>query len=230
MGYFIFDNKSHNLALDEIHHIKDVLRLKPKEKIQATDGQGNLYDLEIKNLKPFNVEILNIQNIAKNKVNINCIITTIKIPLLELVIQKLTEIGVDEITITKTKFAQINLDQIENKINRWQNIIITACKQSERVYFPKISIQNLDQITYTANSLNLIGDTQYNKTQNINNIDLENINNINLLIGPEGGFEQQEYINLINTYKYKAISFAPYILRSETASIVGAGILRNLTL
>jgi 16S rRNA (uracil1498-N3)-methyltransferase len=230
MGYFIFDNKSHNLALDEIHHIKDVLRLKPKEKIQATDGQGNLYELEIKNLKPFNVEILNIQNIAKNKIHINCIITTIKIPLLELVIQKLTEIGVDEITITKTKFAQINLDQIENKINRWQNIIITACKQSERVYFPKISIQNLDQITYTANSLNLIGDTQYNKTQNINNIDLENINTINLLIGPEGGFEQEEYINLINTYKYKAISFAPYILRSETASIVGAGILRNLTL
>lgn len=230
MGYFIFDTKSQNLALDEIHHIKDVLRLKPQDKIQATDGQGNLYKLEIKSLKPFNIEVINIQNITTNKIHIHCILATIKIPLLELVIQKLTEIGVDEITITKTKFAQIGLEKLENKLNRWQNIIQTACKQSERVYFPTISIQNLDQIKYPANSLNLIGDTQYNKAQNINNINLQSINHINLLIGPEGGFEQKEYNDLINQSNYTAISFATYILRSETASIVGAGILRNLTL
>ena len=231
MGYFIFDNKTQDLHLDEIHHIKDVLRLKPGTNIQATNGNGDLYNLKIKNLKPFNLEILNIQNISEPKIHIHCIISIIKIPLLELVIQKLTEIGVDEITITKTKFAQIGLDKVENKLTRWQSIINTACKQSERVYFPKISIKTLDKIKYRDNSINFIGDTQFSDSpQDIKSINLNNITNITLLIGPEGGFEKQEYTDLVNKYNYIPVTFTPYILRSETAAIVGAGILKNLTL
>lgn len=231
MGYFIFDNSTENLAVDEIHHIKDVLRLKPGTNIQATNGTGDLYDLKIKNLKPFQLEILNTQNISEPKIHIHCIISIIKIPFLELVIQKLTEIGVDEITITKTKFAQIGLDKVENKLERWQNIISTACKQSERAYFPKISIKNLDEIKYRDNSINFIGDTQFSANpKNIKSIALDNITDINFLVGPEGGFEQQEYTDLIENYNYIPIKLTPYILRSETAAIVGAGILKNLTL
>jgi len=232
MGYFIFDKNTDNLALDEIHHIRDVLRLKPNTNIKATDGQGNLYELNIKSLKPFTVDILSTQNFSNDNIYIRCIIATIKTPLLELIIQKLTEIGIDEIIITKTKFAQISLDKLESKLNRWETIINTACKQSERVYFPKISIQNLNQIQYhTDNNLNLIGDTQYSiEAPNIKTINITNIKTINLLIGPEGGFEKEEYKSLVQQYNYTPITFAPNILRSETAAIVGAGILKNLTL
>lgn len=232
MGYFIFDYKTKTLHMDEVHHIKDVLRLKPGTRIKATDGKGNLYELKIQSLKPFNIEIFNIQNISEPKIHIHCIISIIKIPLLELVIQKLTEIGVDEITITKTKFAQIGLEKLENKLQRWQTIINTACKQAERVHFPNISIQNIDEIKYASNdSLNLIGDTQFSDSpQDIKSINLNNITNITLLIGPEGGFEKQEYTDLVNKYNYIPVTFTPYILRSETAAIVGTGILKNLIL
>jgi 16S rRNA (uracil1498-N3)-methyltransferase len=232
MGYFIFDNTTNSLDLDEIHHIKDVLRLKPGANIKATDGKGNLYNLRIANLKPFNLEIINIENIANNNIYIRCVIATIKVPLLELIIQKLTEIGVDEIIVTKTKFAQIGLDKLENKLQRWQTIINTACKQAERVHFPTMSIQNIDEIEYAANnSLNLIGDTQFSDNpQDIKSINLNNITNITLLIGPEGGFEKQEYTNLVEKYNYVPVTFTPYILRSETAAIVGTGILKNLVL
>jgi 16S rRNA (uracil1498-N3)-methyltransferase len=232
MGYFIFDNTTNSLKLEEIHHIKDVLRLKPGTNIKATDGKGNLYNLRINNLKPFNLEIINIQNIANNNIYIRCVIATIKVPLLELIIQKLTEIGVDEIIVTKTKFAQIGLDKLENKLQRWHTIINTACKQAERVHFPTISIQNIDEIKYESNnSLNLIGDTQFNDSpQDIKYINLNNITNITLLIGPEGGFEKQEYTNLVEKYNYIPVTFTPYILRSETAAIVGTGILKNLIL
>jgi 16S rRNA (uracil1498-N3)-methyltransferase len=232
MGYFIFDPITKNLSLDEIHHIKDVLRLKPGSNLKATDGKGNLYSLRITHIKPFGLDVLNITTIPPANIYIRCIIATIKIPLLELAIQKLTEIGVDEIIITKTKFAQIELEKIENKLSRWQTIINTACKQSERVYFPNISIQKIENIEYDGyNNLNLIGDTQFsNNTQNIKSIVLDNIKNITLLIGPEGGFEKQEYVDLIDKYNYIPVIFTPYILRSETAAIVGSGILKNLSL
>lgn len=232
MGYFIFDKNTDNLALDEIHHIRDVLRLKPNTNIKATDGQGNLYELNINSLKPFTVDILSTKNFSNDNIYIRCIIATIKTQLLELIIQKLTEIGINEIIITKTKFAQISLDKLESKLNRWETIIHTACKQAEIVHFPTISIQNLSQIQYhTENNLNLIGDTQYSiEAPNIKSINLTNIKTINLLIGPEGGFEKEEYKNLLQQYNYTPITFAPNILRAETAAIVGAGILKNLTL
>jgi len=232
MGYFIFDSTTNNLHLDEIHHIKDVLRLKPGASIKATDGKGNLYDLKITSLKPFSLDIINVQNISNNIIYIRCVIATIKIPLLELVIQKLTEIGVDEIIVTKTKFAQINLDKLENKLQRWHTIINTACKQAERVHFPTISIENIDKIEYNIdNNLNLIGDTQFSDNpQDIKFINLNNTTNITLLIGPEGGFERQEYTDLLEKYNYIPVTFTPYILRSETAAIVGTGILKNLVL
>jgi len=232
MGYFIFDNANNSLHVDEMHHIKDVLRLKPGTSIKATDGKGNLYDLRITNLKPFSLEIVSIKNITNNNIYIRCIIATIKIPLLELVIQKLTEIGVDEIIITKTKFAQISLEKLENKLKRWQTIINTACKQAERVHFPTISIKNIDKIEYDIDSnLNLVGDTQFSDNpKDIKSLSLDHIKSITLLIGPEGGFEKQEYTNLVEKYNYIPVNFTPYILRSETAAIVGTGILKNLIL
>lgn len=231
MGYFIFDPEQGNLTSDEIHHIKDVLRLKPGSEILATDGKGKEYKLRLKNLKPFDVQIIDIGTLPESSIKIRCIISNIKVPLLELIIQKLTEIGVDKIIITKTKFAQINLDKLSPKLKRWETIIQTACKQSQRAYFPKILIQELNQIEYTEGDINLIGDTQYSSNSLlINTINISKCKNINLLIGPEGGFEKSEYDNLVKTYNYTSVKFASNILRTETAAIVGAGILKNNTL
>lgn len=230
MGYFIFDTEVQSLIPDEIHHITNVLRLKPNEIIQATDGKGTLYSLKISSLKPFKADIIDSITTPRQKPCIRVIVSIIKIPLLELIIQKLTELGIDEIIITKTDYAQINLKDIISKQNRWNTIITTACKQSEQVYFPILTIQELDKIHYTPNSLNLIGDTQYDKPIPIHSINMENISDINLLIGPEGGFSQKEYADLLSQYSYMAVSFNPNILRAETAAIVGAGILKSLSL
>lgn len=230
MGYFIFDTNKQSLIQDEIHHISNVLRLKTNKIIQATDGKGNLYNLKISSLKPFKTEIIDTILTKRTKLSIRVIVSIIKIPLLELIIQKLTEIGIDEIIITKTDYAQINLKDIKPKQNRWNTIITTACKQSEQVYFPTLTIQELDQIDYIPNSLNLIGDTQYNKPIPIHSIAIENISHINLLIGPEGGFSQKEYADLVSQYSFIAVSLNPNILRAETAAIVGAGILKSLSI
>ena len=84
MGYFIFDLKEQSLVPEETHHISNVLRLKPNEIIQATDGIGTLYKLKINSLKPFKGDIVETITIPRQKLSIRVIISIIKIPLLEL--------------------------------------------------------------------------------------------------------------------------------------------------
>ena len=87
MGYFIFDKEAQSLIQNEIHHITNVLRLKPNEIIQATDGKGTLYNLKITSLKPFQTEIIESFSTERTKPSIRVIVSIIKIPLLELIIQ-----------------------------------------------------------------------------------------------------------------------------------------------
>lgn len=229
MGYFLLDETKQNLLSQESHHIKKVLRMKVGDHIQATDGNGGLYEAQITSLEPFDINIYNNTVVTPSSYRLRLIISAIKTPLLELIIQKLTEIGVDEIIITHTDFSQIPLKQIESKLDRFKTIISTACKQAERTYFPILSIQELEQISYPMdNALNLIGNTQYTlgDTSRITDIDIETFSSITLFIGPEGGFSEKEYQDLVEKYYYIPVQFTPYILRTETAAMIGAGIIK----
>ena len=229
MGYFLLDETKQHLLPQESHHITQVLRMRVGDHIQATDGNGGLYEAKITSLDPFDITIYNSTVVKPSSYRLRLIISAIKVPLLELIIQKLTEIGVDDIIITHTDFSQIPLKQIESKLDRFKTIITTACKQAERAYFPTLSLQELHQISYpTQNSLNLMGNTQYTlgETSRIIDINLDAFSSITLFIGPEGGFSEKEYQDLIEHYQYIPVQFTPYILRTETAAIIGSGIIK----
>ena len=66
------------------------------------------------------------------------------------------------------------------------------------------------------------------KTRNILKKESINSNKICLIIGPEGGFSEDE-IQLAKDNKITEISFGKNRLRSETAAIYGLSILRSIT-
>lgn len=230
MSYFLLDERTQSLLPSESHHSIKVLRMKMGDSIEAIDGKGNIYEGKISSIEPFEMQIVNHTHITRPSITTRVIISAIKIPLLELIIQKLTEIGIDEIIITHTDFSQVPLKNITPKLERFKTIIVTACKQSERAYFPEIHIQPLSEISYESNSINIIGNTQYNTkpTIPISELKLKDISSITLCIGPEGGFSEEEYTRLITNNSYIPVQFAPHILRTETAAIVGAGIIKSL--
>ena len=50
------------------------------------------------------------------------------------------------------------------------------------------------------------------------------INTIGIFVGPEGGFEEEEIVN-IQDIDSKVVSLGPRILRTETASVVASSIV-----
>ena len=152
-------------------------------------------------------------------INITALISTIKQDKFEIILQKLTELGVKKIVPVKTAYSQ-DLFLNDKKIIRFKKIIQEAAEQSHRNTIPELCpLINIKEVDKYNSELNLVS---YEKETN-SNVNLK-ANSITFIIGPEGGFKEEEIELLINK-GYKAISLGKRILRAETAAIDTASII-----
>ncbi len=212
------------LEADEFFHCTKVLRNREKDIIYLTDGKGNLYESEILKIKKNQCDIRSIKKIKtlkKNKKN-HVVISVIKSQnRLEWMVEKLTEIGIDEITFISTKHSEksnINYKRIDKKI-------ISALKQCKSLFKPKINklISVNDFLKYDFETSNkyiadLSSKIEMKKNKN-------HINSL-IIIGPEGDFSKEEIENF-KKKGYQKISLGNQVLRSETAAIVGGYLLMS---
>ncbi|MBV20363.1 MAG: 16S rRNA (uracil(1498)-N(3))-methyltransferase [Cytophagia bacterium] len=212
------------LEADEFFHCTKVLRNREKDIIYLTDGKGNLYESEILKIKKNQCDIRSIKKIKtlkKNKKN-HVVISVIKSQnRLEWMVEKLTEIGIDEITFISTKHSErsnINYKRIDKKI-------ISALKQCKSLFKPKINklISVNDFLKYDFETSNkyiadLSSKIEMKKNKN-------HINSL-IVIGPEGDFSKEE-LEDFKKRGYQKISLGNQVLRSETAAIVGGYLLMS---
>ena len=148
---------------------------------------------------------------------------------MEMILQKLTEVGVDEIVLVQTKRSVSKVDdkKEDKKLERWERIIYEAAKQSKRGKIPKLrGILNFKEALEDMknNDLN-IAPYENERTKSIKQvIKGVNINTMGIFVGPEGGFEESE-IEAIEEIDGKSVSLGPRILRTETASLVASSIV-----
>ena len=144
-------------------------------------------------------------------------------------IQKAVELGVNRIIplLTQRFSGKPDPRRLEKKILHWQAIANSACEQSGRVNTVEITEPvRFDEIKQFHAELKLLpvpGSRQY--LSDFSSLQPETLN---LLIGPEGGLDQNEINNAILHDGYQAISLGPRILRTETAGVVALSIAQSL--
>ena len=217
---------------EDVKHISRVLRCKENDKLEVCDMDNNEYICEIREINKDNIllDIIEKVNIKRE--------SSLKVKLyqgmpkgtkMELILQKLTEIGVDEIVLVQTKRSVTKIDnkKEDKKIERWERIIYEAAKQSKRGKIPtlrgvlsfKEALKDMEN-----NDLNLCP-YENERTISINECLKDvNANTIGVFVGPEGGFEEDE-IEKIQDMDGKVVSLGPRILRTETASVVASSIV-----
>jgi len=149
------------------------------------------------------------------------------------VIQKAVELGVHSITPILTQRSLIKLkDDKRNKKNQhWQQISLSACEQSGRSIIPKVNdIISLE--TCFTSMTPKIGELRYLLNPYVrNSLNANKINaapdGIKLVIGPEGGFTENE-VSFIESHDFKSVMLGPRILRTETAPIASIAILQSI--
>jgi 16S rRNA (uracil1498-N3)-methyltransferase len=220
--YFVNEIKNDIVSLDkdQLHHIKNVMRMKENDEITCVYNQ-EVYLCYVANISPFEVKVkqkLDENHELKNKITLMYCLP--KGEKLDLVVQKATELGVYEIILVQSSrcIAKITNENKDKKLARFNKIALEASEQSKRNIVPTIK----DVISYKDISKYHF-DHQYIAYENEDEISfLNRISQIKenesvcVLIGSEGGFslEEVEYANKVG---YTSISLGKRILRSETA-------------
>lgn len=218
----IGDLQQVELCDDAVGHIARVLRMQEGQAVCLFDGSGYEYSATIIELTKKKVVV----NIDESKLN------DIESPLnlhlgqvisrgdkMEFTIQKSVELGVNTITPLLSERCGVKLDEkrFEKKLSQWQKIAIAACEQCGRNVVPEIRpIIQLEQWCAEqtdALKLNLHPRAKYS----INTLP-EPVQDVRLLIGPEGGLSEEE-ITMTEQYHFDEILLGPRVLRTETAAL-----------
>ncbi len=227
--YFIKEKNNNYLVLNtnDIHHIKNVMRNKPGDLIECVYNE-KLYICEIIDTSNSNVKIIKELN-DYNELNIDITIAIglVKEQKYDLILQKLTELGVSRIIPLKMERSIIKIDnkKLANKLERWNKICKEASEQSKRNRIPEI-LQPLSLKELTNYNFDKKYICSLNTEIKLNNKELEQIkdNKTIFIIGPEGGISDNEE-KYLESIGYKSISLGNRVMRVETAAIYIASII-----
>ena len=213
---------------NDIHHIKNVMRMKIGDTIEVV-YDNKVYICKINNIEPLDLSIDKII-LDENKLNfdITIAIALVKEQKMDLILQKLTELGVNTIIPVSMERSIVKLDEskFRKKKVRWESICKEASEQSKRTNIPTITdVMTIKELSKMTADYKLVASTK-EKSKMLNNY-LQNINNcakIILVIGPEGGISEREE-SILNENEFNSISFGGLIFRVETAAIYAASVL-----
>lgn len=224
------ENKKDNryfIVGSDFNHIKNVLRMNVGEQfLVSCDDSSDLCEIESIESDTIVVKILEENYQSTNlPIKIHLFQGLPKSDKLELIIQKVVELGVTSITPVSMKRSIVKIDdkKKKSKQERWQTIAEAAAKQSKRTSIPEVrSVLSYKEMLNIAKDLDLLlvpyecaeGMTATKEALN----QIKSGMSVGILIGPEGGFEQKEIEDAI-AVNGKIISLGSRILRTETAAI-----------
>jgi 16S rRNA (uracil1498-N3)-methyltransferase len=215
------------LSNDDNYHIKKVMRMNIGDKIEIVDNK-KLFICEIISLDPVKAKV--IETINENNENDKKIIlvqSLVNETKMDYVLQKGTELGVNEFYAFKSHNCVIKENEKSNKkIVRWQKIVKEASEQSKRNIIPKVcDIVDIATLCKIAADVKLLL-TVREMSKNIKNIlkELKNYDTLIIVVGPEGGFTSQEEETLIKN-GFISTSLGKRVLRTETAGMVAISMI-----
>jgi 16S rRNA (uracil1498-N3)-methyltransferase len=205
------------LEKEIFHQLKNVLRKRVGDRIILFNGTGIEAEAKIKKFfkDKVEVEILKIEKPEREpKVFVSLFCSILKKSNFELVVQKVTEIGVGEIVPILCK----NTVKTGLNLKRLEKIAKEAAEQSKRVTLPRIEkIFSFKEAIEKARNFDV--KILFDISGKDFSILKRKVKNVAIFIGPEGGWDKSE-IELAKEENFEILNLGKLNLRSETAAIV----------
>jgi len=220
-----------DLPPDRFNYLKNVLRLRDGFTLTVFDGRDRQAEARLHLEKRHgSVEILGIETrSSESPLDTHLLQAMAKGEKVDWVIQKAVELGVGRITPVTTERSMVELagERAEKRQRRFREIAINACEQCGRNRLPVIDpIQSMPEALAAVTSelrwvLHPVRDDDQPAPEQ------GSPESAALLIGPEGGFSDEE-LAASRAHGFARAQLGPRVLRTETAAVVGLTSLQVL--
>jgi len=223
---FVDDLTAPTLSDDDQHHLARVLRMRDGESVSASDGRGGWRLCQWRDGRLDAAS--DVQHVAAPTPRIGVAFVPVKGDRPEWAVQKLTEIGVDDIIVlAPTRRAVVRWGD-DKHLRKLQVVAREAAMQSRRVWLPTVTgLVSLAEVCARPGAAvaDPAGEPFDAGTRDSAARDASAPSPATslIIIGPEGGFDADEL-----TPSVRRVSLGDTILRAETATLVAATLLANL--
>ncbi len=223
-------NSSLVLAEAQSHYLSKVLRMQAGRELILFNGEGGEYRAEITAIHKKNIDVSVKEFSAENRqshLQLELAIGVSRGERMDWVLQKATELGVTKIIPLMTERTEVKLggERADKKMEHWQQILISACEQCQRNILPELSEpkQFSDWIGKCDAELKFVLHHRDNQGLPKN----KTTESVALLIGPEGGLDENEITQAI-AQKFSPLTLGPRVLRTETAPVAAISLVQYL--
>jgi len=212
------------LPVEEARHAVKVLRLVPGSMVYIMDGKGSFYEAELTVVDNHHCffeikKTLPQQRTWQGRIHL-AIAPTKMMERMEWMSEKITEIGIDELSFLNCSFSERHV----LRTDRVERIVTAAVKQSRKAWMPKVNgiCEFADFINQPRSGHKFIAHC-YDEIPRADLFDslskLPADDDTTILVGPEGDFSVNE-VQMAIQQGYQPVSLGSSRLRTETAGMV----------
>ena len=203
---------------EESHHCVRVMRTNAGDAVSLIDGKGGIAigTVAEANKKKTSIQIEEVKTASPPKKQLTiCFAPTKSNDRTEWFLEKATEFGVTKICFMQSQ----NSERTKINIDRFRRVVLSATKQSLTPYLPElVEMQNFSTILKQKPENTNCFIATLRENEDAFEDFLQSTHHTQVLIGPEGGFTEQEVEQAIDA-NYKAIRLGNHRLRAETAGL-----------
>lgn len=214
---------SYPLSKEKSHHLINVLRVKAGDNILALNGKGLASELVVREVHKREVVIYcqNVRLLPHTKMHIDLLVCKVKKEAMDMVVKAAVELGVVKLIIGESEYSQ-NYPINESRIEK---LIISALEQSNNPYKLDISVKSLTEVKYSDYDA-VVCFSSLEQT-NESSLKIEAGVKVLVVIGPEGGFSQEEESFLAGCGS-TLLNIKTPIMRTQTAVSCAVGYILGL--
>ncbi len=209
------------IGAEQARYLKQVMRLQAGDKITVFNGKGGEYQAELTHVGKDIAECMLHTFVDVNRelpCKVHIIQAANRSEKIETVLQKATEMGAASFQILNSERATFKIpgNKLNQRLERWQKIIIEAAEQSERTALPQVSwLDKLAKIDCKGASY-ILHPRDAKLWLEVRSTMMGG-SDVTFAVGPEGGWTDHE-LEALQQKGFSALTFGPRIMRTETAA------------
>jgi len=214
---------------DDAHHLRDVLKIQPKDLVVVFDGQGREFRARVVSIARQQVRVAMLDRVEADTDSVLDLTVGqgyLKDKKMDALVRQLTELGVVRWVpfLSRRSIPSPSPQRLQGRYQRWQKISMESLKQCRRtramVISPVVSFAEVLKQAATSD-LKVIFWEGAKAAAVMHRRRPSNPASLFMLIGPEGGFEEEEIV-LARKQGFEVAGMGPRILKAETATLSAA--------